>query len=214
MVAPLADVVVLAAGRSSRMGEPKGLVDYDGRPWLEHQLAALREHRVVLVLGEDRDQYERAMPELVRSVESLADDVAAPCRHVIVVINPAPDRGPFSSLQEGLRAVRPGERAFVLPVDVPAASAPVWTALVDALEENPEASAAIPCVGGRGGHPVLLAAGLIAELLALRPVWGTAEPRLDHELRRRLVARVPVDDSRVGLNLNTRQDWWKVPQGR
>jgi CTP:molybdopterin cytidylyltransferase MocA len=195
------------------MGEPKGLVDFDGRPWLEHQLDALEglaRVRAIVVLGADREKYLRALPDLGA--------------RATIAVNPAPERGPFSSLLEGLSALdrvrsppptTPAvtarrESVFVLPVDVPVASAPVWIALTEALRGQPAAAAAVPCVGGRGGHPVLLAPRFVAELRAMSPL---REARLDQELRQREVARVVVDDARVGLNLNTRQDWEKVPRG-
>jgi molybdenum cofactor cytidylyltransferase len=46
--------LVLAAGRSTRMGRPKQLAELDGRPLLEHVLAALEAaplDRVVVALG-------------------------------------------------------------------------------------------------------------------------------------------------------------------
>jgi CTP:molybdopterin cytidylyltransferase MocA len=209
-VAPssLAEVVVLAAGRSSRMGEPKGLVRVDGRPWILHQLDALAGRRVVVVLGEDRARYEEVVPSLAARVPPAT-----------VVVNPAPDRGPFSSLQVGLAALAGGPAAsrarsvaaFVLPVDVPAASADVWTALEAALGDRDGIDAAVPEHEGRGGHPVLLAPSLLARL-------GTApaSSRLD-ELLRALppgrLRRVQVGDPRIRLNLNAPEDWGKVAQG-
>ena len=179
-------VVVLAAGRSSRLGEPKGLVMVEGRTWIDRQLEALGRRRAVLVLGHDRDRYLPVVLALGRPVD--------------LVTNPDPDRGPFSSLQEGLAAVDPGSPAFVLPVDVPAPGKAVWTALEASLGP---AEAAVPVHDGKGGHPVPLGAALVARLLT-RP----ASSRLDEELRALpLVARVPVDDPRVGLNLNTASDW-------
>lgn len=187
------DVVVLAAGRSSRMGEPKGLVSVEGRPWIVRQLDALRAHRVVLVLGADRDRYVREVPDLTA--------------RAVVVVNPDPDRGPFSSLQEGLAAATPGAPVFVLPVDVPAPSRPVWEALDAALGQT--AAAAVPRFEGRGGHPVLLGPAFIAHLRAL-----PASARLDEELRNLQGLRnVPVTDPRVRLNLNAPEDWGKVPRG-
>lgn len=190
-------VVVLAAGRSSRMGEPKGLVVVDGRPWIVRQLDALADRRVILVLGHDRERYLEAVPGLGRSVD--------------VVTNPDPERGPFSSLQVGLSVVDPRKPAFVLPVDVPAALPGVWGALETALGQ---AEAAVPVQDGRGGHPVLLGPALIVRLLA-RP--NAAECRLDEELRKLAqagrVVRVPVEDPRVRLNLNAPGDWGKVPKG-
>jgi CTP:molybdopterin cytidylyltransferase MocA len=191
------DVVVLAAGRSSRMGEPKGLVVLDGRPWITRQLdaPALSGRRVVLVLGADRDRYLREVPDL-------------PTR-AVVVVNPDPDRGPFSSLQQGLSAVPPDEPAFVLPVDVPAASPPVWEALEAAAALESGAAAAVPSFQGRGGHPVLLGPSFIAHLRALPP-----SARLDEELRNlQSLRHVPVTDGAVRLNLNAPEDWGKVRRG-
>jgi CTP:molybdopterin cytidylyltransferase MocA len=195
------DVVILAAGRSSRMGEPKGLVLVDGRPWIARQLDALGGRRAIVVLGHDRDRYLELLLGLGRSVD--------------LVTNPDPDRGPFSSLQEGLLAVEPGRPAFVLPVDVPAAAPPVWIALETALGEAPgDADAVVPVFEGRGGHPVLLGSAFVGRLLA-RP--DPAAGRLDEELRALAeggrLARVPVDDPRVRLNLNAPGDWGKVPKG-
>ncbi len=196
MVAPPSDVVVLAAGRSSRMGEPKGLVQVQGRLWLERQLDAIGRAgaRAVLVLGADRERYRRAMPDLPRRVR--------------LAFNDDPDRGPFSSLQAGLAQVDPGACVFVLPVDVPAASPPVWQALRDAVAEGVDA--AVPELHGRGGHPVLLAGSTVA-LLRERP----ATSRLDVELAALgRVVRVAVDDPVVRLNLNAPQDWGKLDRGQ
>jgi molybdenum cofactor cytidylyltransferase len=191
-----ADVVLLAAGRSSRMGEPKGLVAFAGRPWIETQLAALAGRRAVVVLGHDAPRYLEAIPDLARRFE--------------VVVNPDPDRGPFSSLQVGLAAVRASAPAFVLPVDVPAASAAVWDALEEAL--GPEVDAAVPAFEGRGGHPVLLAPPFIARLRGRDPASPGA--RLDVELRSAMACQVPTDDPRVRMNLNAPEDWGILVKGK
>jgi molybdenum cofactor cytidylyltransferase len=192
-----ADVVVLAAGRSSRMGEPKGVFVFAGRPWIETQLAALEGRRVVVVLGHDSPRYLEAIPDLATRAE--------------VVVNPDPDRGPFSSLQVGLAAVSlsPAVPAFVLPVDVPAPSAAVWRALEEALD--PGFDAAIPVFEGRGGHPVLLAPPFIALLCSRDP--ASAEARLDVALQSAKVHRVPTSDPRVRMNLNAPEDWGKLGKG-
>jgi molybdenum cofactor cytidylyltransferase len=196
MVALSADLVVLAAGRSSRMGTAKGLVQVRGRPWLELQLEAAHVAglpRAIVVLNRDSEPLYRA------TLDSL--------KHAEVVINEDPDRGPFSSLLCGLGAVAarsPGAPAFVLPVDVPAARPEVWSALAAAMTDGIDA--AVPTLSGRGGHPVLLGPAFVAHLLSL-PADAARTARLDHVLRLRRVASVPVDDENVRLNLNTPSDW-------
>jgi CTP:molybdopterin cytidylyltransferase MocA len=209
MVDRPAEVVLLAAGRSSRMGQPKGLVQVAGRHWIDHQLRSLEGRRVIVVLGDDRERYLAEVPSLAQ--------------RVVIAVNPAPERGPFSSLQAGLACVTPETPAFVLPVDVPAASPPVWSLLEQALTRA--WAAAIPTYGDddRGGHPVLLSSRFLATLLG-RPATG----RLDHELasvqggegrdpgtaQAQGVVRVPVGDPLVRLNLNAPEDWAKLVSGQ
>jgi len=92
--------------------------------------------------------------------------------------------------------------AFVLPVDVPAPAPEVWRALWDARHG---AWVCVPEYRGRGGHPALLSARFVEELLALPP-----ESRLDEEIRRvdpRRVRRIPVSDPRAAMDLNTPADY-------
>jgi CTP:molybdopterin cytidylyltransferase MocA len=196
------DAILLAGGRSARMGMPKGLFPVQGRPWIEHQLDAIdgaRLRAAIVVLGFDAERYVTAIPGLTRRAR--------------VVVNEAPERGPFSSLQCGLRAVT-SAAAFVLPVDVPAAAPEVWQALADVLSAGETVDGAVPEHDGRGGHPVLLGPALIAAISARAPT-----SRLDEELRahvaergRGSVARVPVADRRVGLNLNGPEDWGQLQE--
>jgi len=171
------------------MGTPKGLVLVDGRPWLTHQIAAigaLTTKRPIVVLGFDQARYRREVPDLGE--------------RAVVVVNPAPERGPFSSLQQGLSRTTPERPAFVLPVDVPAPEPAVWASLRIAMA--PGFDAAVPTHGGRGGHPVLLSSHLAARLQRLG-----ADARLDVELRRCTVVRVAVDDAFILQNLNAPEDW-------
>lgn len=200
-------LVLLAAGRSSRMGEPKGLVAHGGRPWILSQLDAVAASGavagVVVVLGRDADRYDREAPELRARAR--------------VVRNPDPDRGPFSSLQCGLAAIddeAADAGVFVLPVDVPAAAPAVWIALAAALRSDErrgrsDLHAVVPLHEGRGGHPVFLS-GAFARALRAAPAESRLDVELASALRERKVVRVEVGDFRVRLNLNAPEDWAKV----
>jgi CTP:molybdopterin cytidylyltransferase MocA len=180
-------VIVLAAGRSSRAGEPKGLIDVAGRPWIAHQLEAIG-RPVIVVLGHDRESY---LPVLASF-------------DAVVVVNEAPHRGPFSSVLAGARAAS-GD-AFVLPIDVPCPGEAVWRAL-DAAAGLPGVLACVPVYAGRGGHPVRCARSLLDRLA--RVPEDASDYRLDAQLRKlgTDVARVVVDDPRVTMNWNQRADF-------
>jgi molybdopterin-guanine dinucleotide biosynthesis protein A/ADP-ribose pyrophosphatase YjhB (NUDIX family) len=206
--------VVLAGGRGERAGDPKGLIDVGGEPWLERQLqllAQITSHPSVVVAGVHFEAYAAC----------FGDD--ARC---CIVRNQNPDLGPFSSLQLALAKVL--ERnpdvagVFVLPVDTPAPVLRVWQALAARVEEG--ALAALPSrteagVGAgdgknylvrpaRSGHPVCLSAALCRHVLSMDVNRPDARLNLllaslaPHEK-----AYVEVDDARVFLNLNHRWEW-------
>jgi nicotine blue oxidoreductase len=148
--------IVLAAGRSRRMGAPKAFLEMDGTSFLARAAAALREggcDAVWVVTGPADD-------EAAARIASKAREMGA---HVAV--NPAPDSEQVDSLRAGLRAI-PGEAdaAVVLPVDVPRVDADAVRRVVNAFRER-GAPVLRAVHGGRHGHPVLFARALFAELL-------------------------------------------------
>jgi molybdenum cofactor cytidylyltransferase len=91
--------LILAAGTGSRFGGGKMRASLDERPLLAHVLAAVREAglgRVVVVLGRDAGPVLAA----VRGVDAAALD------GVLVVVNPAPERGLATSLAVGFGPAR------------------------------------------------------------------------------------------------------------
>jgi CTP:molybdopterin cytidylyltransferase MocA len=199
-------IILLAAGRASRMPVPKGLVDAFGRPWLERQLERIGEcggARAIIVLGHALELHAVAMPWIEKAIDG---PIAFAGLWAEVVVNLAPDRGTFSSLQVGVaRAGRDG--AFVLPIDVPCPGTDVWQSLE--AHRTPNVDACVPMVDGRGGHPVLCAPALLNEVSTLDA--RAPEARLDLLIAARAqqgrVARVAVSDPRARLNLNTPADW-------
>jgi molybdopterin-guanine dinucleotide biosynthesis protein A len=64
-------LILLAGGRSSRMGTPKGLLDYHGHPWLVEQVKRFKAasgKQVIIVLGFHQDPYFEKIPWLVKAV--------------------------------------------------------------------------------------------------------------------------------------------------
>lgn len=185
-------LVLLAAGRSERMREPKGLLPVGGVPFLLWQLRRYAEaggSRAFVVTAPDPEPYGVLLADGER------------------VVNPDPHLGPFSSLQVGLKAMQAlhAGGAFVLPLDVPAPLPTVWRDLLAARAPM----AAIPLTPFcRGGHPVWISAAFAAHLIALDPF--APEARLDRQIRALpadAVVRVPVASEDTALNLNDPAAW-------
>lgn len=198
-------LILLANGNASRMGTPKGLTEYNGRPWVVQQLRRFSEahgHRVVVVLGHHSMEYLRAVPWMQRSQSA---EVETEGLRVTTVLSSTPEHGQFSLLQCGARAII-GEKfngAFVLPIDVPAAQPEVWSHLRNVL--TGDAQAAIPVWQGRGGQPVLLSHRYLETLLQM-PEESRLEVQL-HVLDPSHVVRHEVDDASVCMNINTPDQW-------
>ena len=65
-------LILLAGGRSSRMGTPKGLLDYQGHPWLVEQLLRFKAasgRQAIIVLGFHQALYFEQIPWLEKAVK-------------------------------------------------------------------------------------------------------------------------------------------------
>jgi CTP:molybdopterin cytidylyltransferase MocA len=144
--------IVLAAGRSRRMGEPKALLRFAGATFLERAVRALAGggcHEVWVVTGAD--------PAVAEAAAALGARTVA---------NPAADAEQIDSLRVALRALPPeAEAAAVALVDVPEVDAATVRAVLDGFRRT-GAPVVLPAHGGRHGHPVLFARAAWAELLA------------------------------------------------
>ncbi len=146
--------VVLAAGRSSRMGRPKALLPYGGSTFLGSVLGLLETAgigAVRIVTGRDGDGLKAAAP-------ALPEDAW--------VENPSPDDGMLSSVRLGVCALPAGTEAFLLwPVDHPLVRAATVSALLS-IWRSRRPPVVVPRHRGRRGHPVLFDASTIPEILS------------------------------------------------
>jgi molybdopterin-guanine dinucleotide biosynthesis protein A len=142
--------VVLAGGRSRRMGTDKALLRWQGRTWLDRARRLLREAGAerVIVLGR---------PE---AADGLAD--------------PVPGGGPAVNLAGLMARLAPGTRLLVVPVDMPALDAAVLADLAGRPAGGTPRGCVLPAVVIVPGAPVRPAGD------SLRALWAAlALPAID-----------------------------------
>ena len=166
----MVSAVVLAAGASTRMGQPKQLLPWGDVPMVRHvarTFAASEACEVVVVVGCRADAVARA----VLGDGDRDHGRRAPIR---IAVNPAWEGGMATSVACGIGAARADAEAFLITLsDHPAVGVDVINALIAAFAQRSSAervrAVIAPVHDGRRGHPVLLSAGLRDELEALGP---------------------------------------------
>jgi CTP:molybdopterin cytidylyltransferase MocA len=137
--------IVLAAGGSTRMGEPKALLRFGDGTLLAHHVRGFQDAglAVRVAVGGHAEQVTR------EAVEAGASAVP----------NPAwADTGPTHSLWLCISGLPDHAHVLVTPVDVPPAPPAVLAALLGAPAQ------AVLSVGGHDGHPIRVRVGAVRSL--------------------------------------------------
>ena len=181
--------LVLAAGRSTRMGGPNKLLEeINGKPLVRiatEQVLASRARPVTVVTGHQRERVEQALAGLP----------------VTFVHNPDYAQGLSTSLKAGIAAL-PAEAdgAIVCLGDMPQVSAALIDRLLAAFDPERGALVVIPTIEGKRGNPVLWARRFFPDLMAVEGdvgarhlIGGYAEA----------VVEVPVEDAAALTDVDT-----------
>lgn len=148
--------IVLAAGRSTRMGGPnKLLAEISGRPLVRiaaEEALASRARPVVVVTGHERERVEAALKGL----------------DVVFVHNPDYAQGLSTSLKAGVaRLPEDVDGAIVCLGDMPQVTAPLIDRLLAAFDPEKGALVVVPTVEGKRGNPVVWSRRFFADLAGL-----------------------------------------------
>ena len=189
MRAPRITALVLAAGRSSRMGaDNKLLIPVDGKPMVRHAVdAALMsgcEH-VVVVTGYMQDQ--------VTAVLSGTP--------IATVHNPDYAKGLSTSLVAGLAAVpADADGVLVLLGDMPLVDRRLIDRMIAAFSPADGRSIVIPVANGHRGNPVLWAAPFMERMRFLRGDMGAKALIAENEGQ---VVEIAADNDAPLVDLDT-----------
>ena len=185
--------ILLAAGRSRRMGAFKPLLPFGGRTVIECGVSNLR---------------AGGIDEIVVVVGHRAEDVRQQLKGfgVSFAVNPDPDSEMNVSIALGVEQVSSDAGALIVAlVDHPAVPPEVIRILIDEWKRG--ATLVQPEHAGRGGHPVLIDMAYRDELLVLDPAQGLRGLFAAH---REKVRRVKVESAYVARDMDTWEDYRRL----
>jgi molybdenum cofactor cytidylyltransferase len=190
--------IVLAAGKSTRMGRPKAALPLgDGETFLSRIIRAFHDagiDEVIVVVGHE--------------AEAIATSLASTGVTARFVENPDYESGQFSSLMKGISAVdRPGiSAALVTLVDVPLVAAATVRAVVEQYRQT-RAPIVRPTRGTEHGHPVLIDRSLFGELRRADPSSGAKQVVRAHATA---VGNIAIDDDGAFLDIDTDAEYQRL----
>ncbi len=181
--------VVLAAGRSTRMGAINKLIaEIGGKPLVRiaaEQALASRASPVIVVTGHERERVEAALKGLA----------------VRIVHNPDYVDGLGTSLKAGIAAV-PAEAdgAIICLGDMPQVSHALIDKLIAAFDPERGALVVVPSIQGRRGNPVVWSRRFFHDLMQIQGDIG-ARHLIGHYAE--AVVEVPVTDEAALIDVDT-----------
>ncbi len=187
--------ILLAAGRSRRMGAFKPLLPFGASTVIETSVDNLQEAgvaEVVVVLGHRAEELRERL-------------TARPFVRFAFNVDAGSEMG--VSIARGVEAVSDGTGAVLVAlVDQPAVPSVVMRSLIDARQQT-NARIIQPEWEGRGGHPVLIDLALREELLDLDPSRGLRALFDEH---RGEVLRIQAGTPFVTRDMDTWDDYCKL----
>lgn len=182
-----ADCIIPAAGLSSRMGQWKLLLPYNGKTLVEQSVANALQvcSRVILVAGFRAD-------ELVALFRDYPN--------VEVVVNKDYQKGMLSSVQTAVQLVQTSH-FFITHADMPSIGSEVFQSLWQARNEG----SVFPGTEEQGGHPVL-----ISEPLKKSITEDSTSNGVKTILKKHSTHYLNLNDKSIYLDIDTPADYQQL----
>ncbi|PEZ80594.1 nucleotidyltransferase family protein [Bacillus sp. AFS017274] len=195
---PKVGAIILAAGMSIRMGEPKLLLPLRGQPLFLHAIDSIlgsRMQPIYLVAGkyiEEIRQDSEDYPELK------------------IIHNPNYADGMSTSLKLGVQSIKEHvDAVMIFLADQPLISRNIIQSLIDKYIECKDEGVRIvrPKYKGEAGHPILVDAVLLNEFHSINGDQGGKSIIKKYDA---VTETVSFDNSMWGFDIDTPEDFQKV----
>jgi molybdenum cofactor cytidylyltransferase len=180
--------LLLAAGKSQRMGSPKPLLTVFGQTFLEHIVLEAQHSDLIginIILGHKAELILKSLPQF----------------ETRVIINPDFEQGQLSSLIRGLKTLEGHsiDGLMLFLVDHPFVSRHVINKLLQAYSEHDQ-PIVIPTFRGRRGHPLIFGRELFSELLNAPLDQGAVSVVKKHQKN---VLNIQVEHEGILIDIDT-----------
>lgn len=187
--------IILAAGLSNRMGEPKLLLRVKGEPLISYPVSLASENElnpIVIVTGKDMKQLQQSL---------------ATYKDVTYMENPQFESGMASSLKAGIREIQGlVDAAMIFLGDQPFIPSEVIQTLIQEYTLNKEKGVKIirPRYAGTPGHPIIFDSSLFEQFESLD---GDEGGKRVIQANRKYVKFIDFVNEEWGVDIDTPQDY-------
>jgi len=190
--------VILSAGSSERMGQPKALLRFrNDELFIQKIIRTYIESGVKQIIVVVNIELFNLIRELL---QPLSDNVE-------VIVNQFPERGRFFSLQLGVQNLKSGNYCFFQNIDNPFTSAEVLN-LLNQFKKG--ADVILPVFQSKSGHPVLINPAVVQKII----VQSDTSIRIDQFLKSFAFKKIEIDENRILTNINSPEDFTEAGLGK
>lgn len=182
------ELVILAAGESSRMQKPKALLPFlnEGITFIERIVNTYLSAGIkkITIVTSEKINYE------LNLLFSYGD--------IKMITNTRPQLERMYSVYLGIKEVSNDQYVYIQDCDNPFVPVEI---IHELYKHKNEADYIVPMFNAKGGHPILLSPKIVKHIKALHQV--TTEDTLKNHLRSFIRKNIPVKTDSIHVNINT-----------